>query len=123
MYKVVGVGEPPKTSGSPPVPTCCSADTTIVSFPGTDVGNDGKDVSSDGRDVRGLLSLDAVGSDVLIERAGVDAGMVSLEVRTTEPELSREYTLSTLTVQYDSTYASGWVLTYSVQFNPVSKHG
>ena len=91
MYEVVGVGEPPKTGGSSSVLTCCSADMAIVVFPKTDVG-------SDGRDVRELLSLNGVGSDVLIavtagemiERAGVDAGVVTLEVSAGGLELLRE---------------------------------
>ena len=68
----------------------------IVSLPGTDVGNDRRDVGSVVSDVRELLTLNGVGSDALIavttgemiERAGVDAGIVSLEVSTTGPELS-----------------------------------
>lgn len=98
IYKVVGVGEPPKTGGSSSVPTCSCAAVVIVSFPGTDVGNNRRDVGSVVSDVRELLTLNGVGSDALIavttgemiERAGVDAGIVSLEVSTTGPELSLE---------------------------------
>lgn len=105
IYKVTVVGEPLPTSGESSVPTCCSAAVTTMLFPGTnvgtdgtDIGNDGRDVSNDGLDAEELLSLNGVGSDALIavttgemiERAGVDAGVVSLEVSTTGPEPSSE---------------------------------